>query len=124
MAQAAERTTREMNPQDVANILNALGKLVAAATAVSPMGWAGLAQAAERTAREMNPQNVANTLDALGVLPAAAAELSPSARTHLEAAAEREAPNMRQDGLMATRRGCGRLNLRIPSAILDSDSFQ
>jgi len=54
-----------MNPQDVANTLNALTKLEAAKAAVSPPWWAGLAQAVERTAREMNPQNVANTLNAL-----------------------------------------------------------
>ena len=57
-----------MNPQGVANSLNALCKLEAAAAAVSPTGWAGLAEAAERTACEMNPQHVANTLNALGKL--------------------------------------------------------
>ena len=81
-----------------------------------------MAQAVERTAREMTPQGVANSLDALGVLPAAAAELSPSSRKLMEAAAEREAPNMRSDERKATLRGCGKLNLRIPSAILDRDS--
>ena len=93
LAEAAERTACEMNPHDVANSLNALTKLEAAA-AVSLTGWAGLAEAAERTAREMNEQGISNTLDALGLLPTAAAELSPTAREQLEAAAEREAPNM------------------------------
>ena len=53
LAGAAEKTAREMNTQGVANTLNALCKLEAAAAAVSPPGWAGLAGAAERTAREM-----------------------------------------------------------------------
>jgi len=66
LAEAMERTAREMNQQDVANTLNALCKLEAAAAAVSPTGWAGLAEAAERTARAMNPHNVSNSLNALG----------------------------------------------------------
>ena len=86
---------------------------------MSPPGWAGLAEAAERTAREMNEQNISNTLYALGVLPAAAAELLPSARKLLEATAEREAPNMTWEGRWMTLQGCGKLNLRIPSAFLE-----
>jgi hypothetical protein len=65
LTRAAERTAREMKPQDVANTLNALCKLEAAEAAVSPPGWAGLARAAERVARKMNSQDVANTLNAL-----------------------------------------------------------
>jgi len=95
--------------------------LESAESAVTPLGWAGLAEAAERTARVMNPLDVATTLDALGVLPAVAAELSPSSRKLLEAAAEREAPNMRSDEREATLRGCEKLNLKMPSAILHSD---
>ena len=40
-----ERKARDMNPQEVANSLNALSKLDAAAAAVSPTGWARLAEA-------------------------------------------------------------------------------
>jgi hypothetical protein len=65
LAMAAERTAREMNPQNVANSLNALNKLEMAAAAVSPSGWMGLAEAAKRTAREMEPQDVAISLNAL-----------------------------------------------------------
>jgi hypothetical protein len=107
-----------MKPQGIANSLNALCKLEAAAAAVSPTGWAGLAQAAERTASEMNDHGVSNTLYALGVLPAAAAELSPSARKQLEAAAEREAPNMTWEGRWMTLQGCEKLELKTPSAFL------
>jgi len=90
LAEAAERTASEMNPQDVASSLNALTKLEVAAAAVSPAGWAGLAEAAERTAREVNPQGIANTLHALGVLPAAAAQLSPSVGTEASRSRRRE----------------------------------
>jgi hypothetical protein len=65
LAEAAERTAREMNAQHIAITLNALIKLEATAAAVSSPGWAGLAEAAERTAREMKPQEVANTLNVL-----------------------------------------------------------
>ena len=106
-----------MNPQGVANSLNALCKLEEASAAVSPTGWTGLSQAAERTAREMSPQNVANTLHALGLLPAAATVLSPSARTLFEAAAEREAPNMIPQECRMTLRGCENLKLKTPSAL-------
>ena len=117
LAEAAERTAREMSPQDVATSLNALTKLEAATAAVSPTGLGGLAEAAERTALEMNKQDISNTLDALGVLPAAAAELSPTARKQLEAAAEMEAPNMTSGGRTMTLRGCEKLKLKIPSAL-------
>ena len=120
LAEAVERTAREMNPQEVANTLNALRKLEAAAAVVSPTGWAGLAEAVGRTASQMNKQGVSNTLRALGLLPAAAIELSPSARKHVEAAAEREAPNMTPEGRWMTLRGCEKLELKIPSAFLES----
>ena len=106
-----------MNEHNVANSLNALCKLEAAAAAVSPTGWVGLAEAVERTAGQMNEQGVSNSLDALGNLPAAAAELSPSARKHLEASAKREAPKMTSEGRKMTLRGCKKLKLRIPSAL-------
>ena len=45
-----------MNPQGIANVLNALSKLDAAAAAVSQEGWKQLAEAAEWQAREMKPR--------------------------------------------------------------------
>ena len=118
LAKAAERTAREMKPQHIANTLNALSKLEAAASAMTTSRWVSLAEAAERTASEMNEQDVSNTLYALGVLPAAAAALSPSVRMRLEAAAEREAPNMTSEGRWMTLRGCENLKLKTPSAFL------
>jgi len=98
LAKAAERTAREMKPQEVSNSFNALSKLEAAAAAVSPAGWAGLAMAAERTAREMNPQNVANTLNALPKLHAVEAVVSPAGWAGLAEAAERTANLMNEIG--------------------------
>ena len=66
LAEAAERTASKMNEQGIANTLNALGKLQAAAAAVCRRGgrawrrrWTG------RRASEMNPQGVGTTLNAL-----------------------------------------------------------
>ena len=97
-----ERKARGMNPQDVANSLNALSKLEAAAAAMSPTGWAGLAQAVERTASEMNPQGVANSLNALCKLEAAAAEVSQSGWAGLAEAVERTASQMNEQGVSNT----------------------
>ena len=89
------------------------------AAAEPKSGWMALAEAVERNARETDAQNITDTLDDRGVLPAAAVELSPSARKHLEAATEREAPNyMTPEGREATLRGCEKLRLRIPTALL------
>jgi len=65
LAEAAERTAGAMDPQGIANTLNALCKLEAAAAAVSPSGWTGLAEAAERTASQMNERDVANSLNSM-----------------------------------------------------------
>jgi hypothetical protein len=65
LAEIVERVAHDMNEQEAANTLNALGKVEAAAGAMSPAGWAALARAAERTALTMNAQGVGNTLNAL-----------------------------------------------------------
>ena len=59
------RNAIDMNPQNVANSLQALSKLEAVTAAMSPTGWKRLAEAAERTAPQWNPLDVANTLNAL-----------------------------------------------------------
>ena len=64
MARAAERTTPTMNAQGIANTLDAVSKVEAAAGAMSPAGWGAMAKAAERTAPMMNEQGAANTLNA------------------------------------------------------------
>ena len=94
LAEIAERETRRMNPQNVANTYNALCKLEAVAATVSSSGWAGMAQAAGRTAREMNPQNVANTLNALSKLEAAAVAVAPPGWAGMAQAAGRTARQM------------------------------
>ncbi len=68
-----------MNPQNIAITYNGLGKMEAAAVAVSTLGWAGVAEAVGRTASEMNPQAVAPTCLVLTSLAAAA----PAYRTSL-----------------------------------------
>ena len=75
----------------IANVLNVLGKLDAAASVVSPEGWKRLGEAAEREAREMKPQGIANVLNALGKLDAAAAAMSQEGWNRLAEAAERQA---------------------------------
>jgi len=62
---AAVRMAPEMTAQGIANVLNVLGKIDAAAEAVSSgTGWSRLIEAAERRAPEMNNQNTANVLNA------------------------------------------------------------
>jgi len=99
LGEFVERTARDMNPQDVANSLNALCKLEAVTAAVSPPGWAGLAKAVERTAPQWNPQDVANSLNALCKLEAAAAVVSPTGWKLLAEAAERTACEMNPQGV-------------------------
>jgi hypothetical protein len=60
-----ERKARDMNPQNVANSLNALSKLEAVTAAVSLVGWKRMAEAVERTASEMKPQKVADSSNGL-----------------------------------------------------------
>ena len=94
LMRAVQKNADETNPQEIANVLNALSKLDAAASAVSPEGWKRLAEAAEREAQEMNPQENANVLNALSKLDAAAAVVSPEGWKRLAEAAEREAKEM------------------------------
>ena len=101
LGEFVERESRDMNPQAVANSLNALSKLEAAAAAVSPSGWKRLAEAAERTALDMNPQAVANSLNALSKIEAAAA-VSPTGWARLAEAAERTAGEMIPQGVANT----------------------
>jgi len=67
LVEVMERVARNMKPQEVAYTLNALGKVEAAAGAMSPAGWGAMARAVERTAPTMNEQNVGNTVNALAL---------------------------------------------------------
>jgi len=102
LAEVVERVAHGMNGQGVANTLNALGKVEAAAGAMSPAGWAALARAAERTAPTMIGQGVASTLNALGKVDAAADAMSPAGWAALARAAERTAPTMNAQGVANT----------------------
>jgi hypothetical protein len=78
LAGFVEREARAMKPQAVGVSLNALGKTEAAAAAVSPSGWTGLAQAVDRTACEIDPQSLAHLLSGVAKLEVAAAAVTPS----------------------------------------------
>jgi len=62
LAQAAEMRANEIVPEDVANTLDALSKIGAAAAAVSASGCTGLAEAIERTAPTLTLQGREMTL--------------------------------------------------------------
>jgi hypothetical protein len=81
-----------MHEQDITNTLNALGKLQAAAGAMSATGWAAMARAAERTAATTNVHGVANTLNALSKVKTAADAMSPAGWAAMARAAECTAP--------------------------------
>jgi hypothetical protein len=104
LGEMVERVASKMKPQEVANTLNALCKMDAAAAAVLRSGWAGLARAAERTASEMDPQEVAITLHAFGRLDVAAAAVSELGWEGLADAVERTAREMNPQGVAMTLR--------------------
>jgi hypothetical protein len=87
-----EREAGGMNSQGVANTLNALSKLDAAAGAMRSSGWRALAQAVESTAPTMIAQGVGNTLNALRRLDAAAGAIGPSGWGALAKAVEARRP--------------------------------
>ena len=90
LSEAASRLTPEMKAQEIANTLNALGKVDAAAEVVSSgTGWSRLIGAAERLTPEMNNQNIANVLNALGKIDAAAVKVSSAGWSHFATAVER-----------------------------------
>jgi hypothetical protein len=95
-----------MNAQEVANALNALSKLKAAAGAMSPLGWGAMVRAADRTAPTMNAQEVANTLAAIASLPNARAKISESTFKRLEVAGMKLAPEMNSEETEMTRWAC------------------
>jgi hypothetical protein len=109
LGECVQRETRKMNPQAVANSLNALSKLETVTAAVSPTGWAGRSEAAERTASEMKPQAVANTLNALSKLEAATSAVSPTGWAGLAEAAERTASGMNPQEIANTLNALSKL---------------
>ena len=89
LLELVQKNANEMNPQGIANVLNALSKGCSSSSVAE--GWKGLAEAAERQAQEMNPQGIANVLNALSKLDAAAAAVSRERWKRLAEAAERQA---------------------------------
>ena len=113
LTELVERVARTMKPQEVANSLNGLSKIEAAAAVVTPLGWAGLAEAAGRTAREMKPQEIANTLNALGKLKAAALVVSASGWAGPAEAVGRTARKMNQRDVANTLNALPRWRRRL-----------
>ena len=91
LLELVQKNANEMKSREIANVLNALSKLGAAAATVSREGWQRLAEAAEWQARDMNPQEIANVLNALSKLDAASATVSREGWNRLAEAAERQA---------------------------------
>ena len=101
MIEAAERVAPQMNAQDIANTLNALGKIEAAAEEVSSEGWSHFATAVERTSGAMKAQDVSNVVNAYAETRATKAPeaVSDAGWRSLAAAAKRTAPAMTSQGL-------------------------
>lgn len=118
LLELVQKTTNEMNPQGIANVLNALSKLGGAAAAVSREGWKRLAEAAERQAREMNPQGIANVLNALSKLgSAAAAAVSQEGWSYFAVAVERQSVAMNAQAVSNTLNAYAEMRKRRPQAV-------
>ena len=110
LLELVQKNANEINPQGIANVLNALSKLDAAAAAMSQEGWNRLAEAAEWQALEMNPQDIANVLNALGKLDAAASAVSQEGWKQLAEAAEWEAREMKPQNIANVLNALGKLD--------------
>jgi hypothetical protein len=88
-----------MKANNVGLTLNALGKLEAAAGAMSRAGWVSVARAVESKAPAMTSQGVSMTLCMLGELEAAAGAMSPSGWDAVARAVESTAWDAQDAGL-------------------------
>ena len=106
LLELVQKNANEMNPQDIANVLNALSKLDAAAAAVSREGWSYFAVAVERQSVAMNAQAVSNTLNAYAEMrkrrPQASAAVAETGWHSLAAATARTAPTMANQSIALT----------------------
>ena len=94
-----------MNAQDIAHVLNALGKIAAAAEKVSSAGWSHFATAVERTSGAMNrAKRVERRQRVRGDAPCAEAPeaVSDAGWRSLAAAARRTAPAMTSQDIALT----------------------
>ena len=89
--------------------LNALTRLEAAASEISPEGWRALMRAAERVALDMNALDVAMTLNALAKMPAPAGEVSTAGWEVLARATHDAASEMNGKGVAVTLNAYARL---------------
>ena len=122
LLELVQKNANEMNPQEIANVLNALSKLDAASAAVSREGWSHFSVAAERHAVAMNAQAVSNTLNAYAEMrkrrPQASAAVTETGWHSLAAATARTAPTMTNQAIALTVDAAKKLNA-FASAIDD-----
>ena len=122
LLELVQKNANEMNPQEIANVLNALSKLDAASAAVSREGWSHFSVAAERHAVAMNAQEVSTTLNAYAEMrkrrPQASAAVTETGWHSLAAATARTAPTMTNQAIALTVDAAKKLNA-FASAIDD-----
>ena len=122
LLELVQKNANEMNPQEIANVLNALSKLDAASAAVSREGWSHFSVAAERHAVAMNAQEVSNTLNAYAEMrkhrPQASAAVTETGWHSPAAATARTAPTMTNQAIALTVDAAKKLNA-FASAIDD-----
>ena len=122
LLELVQKNANEMNPQGIANVLNALSKLDAASAAVSQEGWSYFAVAVERQSVAMNAQAVSNTLNAYAEMrkrrPQASAAVAETGWHSLAAATARTAPTMANQSIALTVDAAKKLNA-FASAIDD-----
>ena len=117
LSEAASRFAAEMNSQDIANTLNALGKIDAAERAVSSWaGWSRLIGAAERRAPEMNAQDIAHVLNALGKISAAAEAVSSAGWSRFATAVERTSGARNAQEMSNVVNAYAEMRMRVPEA--------
>lgn len=122
LMRAVQKNADETNPQEIANVLNALSKLDAAASAVTREGWSHFSVAVERQSVAMNAQAVSNTLNAYAEMrkrrPQASAAVAETGWHSLAAATARTAPTMTNQDIALTVDAAKKLNA-FASAIDD-----
>ena len=122
LLELVQKNANEMNPQEIANSLNALSKLDAAAAAMSREGWSHFSVAAERHAVAMNAQEVSTTLNAYAEMrkrrPQASAAVTETGWHSLAAATARTAPTITNQAIALTVDAAKKLNA-FASAIDD-----
>ena len=122
LLELVQKNANEMNPQEIANVLNALSKLDAASAAVSREGWSHFSVAAERHAVAMNAQEVSTTLNAYAEMrkrrPQASAAVTETGWHSLAAATARTAPTITNQAIALTVDAAKKLNA-FASAIDD-----